>query len=149
MSAAAPEVLTPDMLAAIVNEVATAMLGEEAMPLPEGTVAGASGGQLTATVAIRGPWDGLVAVSCPREGAELLWRDVVRADSGEGADAADVDDAVKELANIVGGNIKALLPGTSSLGLPQVAGVPAGATPVCEIEVLALRTPMAISIWTV
>ena len=35
-------------------------------------------------------------------------------------DDEDIDDALGELANVVGGNVKAVLPGPSALGLPEV-----------------------------
>ena len=44
-------------------------------------------------------------------------------------DDEDVDDALGELANVVGGNVKAVLPGPSVLGLPEVGTAPAGRPP--------------------
>jgi chemotaxis protein CheX len=39
-------------------------------------------------------------------------------------DAEDVADALGELANVLGGNIKSVLPGESRLGLPQIGSAP-------------------------
>ena len=43
-------------------------------------------------------------------------------------DEEDVADALGELANVVGGNVKAVLPGPSVLGLPEVGTAPNPAT---------------------
>ena len=40
-------------------------------------------------------------------------------------DDEDVADALGELANVLGGNIKSVLPGPSALGLPQIGTAPA------------------------
>jgi hypothetical protein len=39
-------------------------------------------------------------------------------------DDEDVADALGELANVLGGNIKSVLPGESRLGLPQIGSAP-------------------------
>jgi hypothetical protein len=39
-------------------------------------------------------------------------------------DDEDVADALGELANVLGGNIKSVLPGPSALGLPKIGSAP-------------------------
>jgi len=63
-------------------------------------------------------------------------------------EAEDVDDALGELANVVGGNVKAALPGPSTLGLPQVGEAPGVRNPedVCRLEVLWRGQPLVVSV---
>jgi chemotaxis protein CheX len=82
---------------------------------------------LRASVRISGAWKGAVLLDCPLDlarqaAAQLLGEDpaaVTREQAG---------DVVGELANILGGNFKALVPAGSRLGLPAV--VEAGAGPL-------------------
>ena len=63
-------------------------------------------------------------------------------------DHEDVADAFGEIANVVGGNVKAALPGPSTLGLPQVGAAPAVRNPedVCRLEVLWRGQPLVVSV---
>ncbi|MES2521513.1 MAG: chemotaxis protein CheX [Gemmatimonadota bacterium] len=70
-------------------------------------------------VQITGAWNGAVAVQC----SELLARRATTAMMGmEDADIGltDIQDTLGELANMTGGNIKALMPETCAMGLPVV-----------------------------
>jgi hypothetical protein len=60
----------------------------------------------------------------------------------------DVADAFGEIANVVGGNVKAALPGPSVLGLPEVGDAPAVRNPadVCRVDVLWRGQPLTISV---
>ena len=60
----------------------------------------------------------------------------------------DVEDAFGEIANVVGGSIKAALPGPSGLSLPQVGHAPLVRNPadVCRVEVLWRGEPLTISV---
>ena len=53
-------------------------------------------------------------------------------------DDEDIEDALGELANVVGGNVKAVLPGPSALGLPEV-----GVRPRRRLRHLPRRPPVA------
>jgi chemotaxis protein CheX len=74
---------------------------------------------VTACVLISGGWEGAVIVQCEsqlarRSGALMF-------DSTPETIASDeVNDAMGELVNMVGGNFKTLIPGTCSLSLPAV-----------------------------
>lgn len=71
-------------------------------------------------VRIQGGWNGAVVLHC---GVELL-RLASKAMLGVSPEAAtrdDLRDSLGELTNITGGNIKAILPGPSTLSLPMVA----------------------------
>jgi CheY-specific phosphatase CheX len=74
---------------------------------------------LLASVHISGAWEGTVLLECAaalmsRAAAAML--EMAPEDLG----ADEVHDVLGELANIIGGNIKGLLPGPSSLSLPTV-----------------------------
>jgi chemotaxis protein CheX len=68
-------------------------------------------------VQISGAWDGAVAVQC---GEPLVRRAAVLMFGmpPEAVTSAEMQDALGELANMVGGNFKALLPEPSHLSLP-------------------------------
>ena len=70
-------------------------------------------------IQINGEWQGAIAVQC----SDALARLAARTMFGMTDDAISVDDlqdALGELTNMTGGNIKALLPGVCALGLPVV-----------------------------
>jgi hypothetical protein len=63
-------------------------------------------------------------------------------------DDEDVADGMGELANVVGGNIKAVLPGPSVLGLPEVGSAPAASSPAdtCRTDLLWRGQALTISV---
>ena len=66
-----------------------------------------------------GPWEGTVSVECPAPLAAAA----AAAMFGVAADdlgPEEIDDALGELANMTGGGLKALVPGSSTLSLPTV-----------------------------
>jgi chemotaxis protein CheX len=69
---------------------------------------------------IHGAWCGRVVLQCSTAFARLVAAKMFHASPAE-VSPADVVDAVGELANMLGGNVKALLPGPSLLSLPSVA----------------------------
>ena len=77
---------------------------------------------LSAVVAVDGDWRGAVALSCPPRTAQHISRTMLDlAGDDPDPDADDVDDAVREVANVLGGNVKALVPGGLILGLPVLS----------------------------
>jgi chemotaxis protein CheX len=75
--------------------------------------------ELTASVSVTGAWDGHVVVTSSLQAA----RHVAAAMLGHTHNDVtpdDVIDAMGELANVLGGNVKNLLPQPSVLSLPQV-----------------------------
>lgn len=75
---------------------------------------------LSAWVLVLGPWSGAVVVTTGASTALELTRALLRAADDEELTAEDVTDALGEVANVVGGNVKSLLTAPSVLGLPQV-----------------------------
>ncbi len=70
-------------------------------------------------VEIDGPWSGTVTVACSQRLATMITAQMFEVDQAE-ASHDDIVDAVGEIANMIGGNVKALLPGPSTLSLPSV-----------------------------
>jgi len=79
---------------------------------------------VSAWVDIIGPWRGSVVVTCAPATAQALTESVLMARPPTVVDDEDVADALGELANVLGGNIKSVLPGESKLGLPQLGSAP-------------------------
>ncbi len=75
---------------------------------------------VTGCVSISGEWEGAVTLGCTLAFA----RDMAAAMFDLSPDDLEMDevrDAVGEVTNMAGGNIKALLPGPSQLSIPSVA----------------------------
>ena len=95
-----------------------------------------------------GPWTGSVVLTTGRRTAEALSRALLRGNAPEVLEEEDVVDAYGEIANVVGGSVKATLPGQSALGLPSVGAAPQipNAADVCRLELLWRGEPVAISV---
>ena len=71
------------------------------------------------TVRISGAWDGEVRVHCSPELAHRVAAIMFAVDRAA-ANAAQAEDALRELANVTGGNLMEVLPGPSQLSMPSV-----------------------------
>jgi chemotaxis protein CheX len=126
--------LDPATVQAIADDVWTSLVGDGEVlvplpvPAPEVTV--------SAWVQITGPWNGAVVVTCDEPTAVALTECLLRARPPAVIEAEDVEDALGELANVLGGNVKAALPGSSTLGLPQTGPTPPAARPddLCRVD---------------
>jgi len=78
-----------------------------------------NGSSLTAIIHIEGAWTGAAVLSCSRNLAKTAASIMFSLDGQEPAND-EVRDALGELANVIGGNLKAMLPGPSHLSLPTV-----------------------------
>jgi hypothetical protein len=98
-------------------------------------------------VDVVGPWTGTVVLTTGRRTAEELCRALLAESAPEVLEDEDVADAFGEIANVVGGSVKATLPGPSALSLPGVGTAPAVRNPhdVCRIVVQWRGQPLAIS----
>jgi chemotaxis protein CheX len=99
-------------------------------------------------VDIVGPWNGAVVITTDRETAEELARCLLREHAPEVLEDEDVEDALGEMANVVGGNVKAVLPGPSVLGLPEIGTPPAAgnAADTCRVEGLWRGRPLSVTV---
>jgi CheY-specific phosphatase CheX len=96
----------------------------EAELIPVGLRSGGPG--LVAEVAVLGDTPARIAISIDRPGARAVTERMAGPVIGPALDDDDVADAVGELANVLGGNLKALLPEGSTLTLPSVGEGPTG-----------------------
>ncbi len=103
---------------------------------------------LSSWVDVVGPWTGTVVLTTGRETAAALCRALLADSAPEVLEHEDIADAFGEIANVVGGNVKAALPGPSTLGLPQVGEAPGVRNPedVCRLEVLWRGQPLVVSV---
>ncbi len=109
-----------DQIDSIMQAIWTSVLGielaEEAAPVHEDALDSIF---MTSCVHIAGPWSGAFTVACPqvlaRKCAALMFGMEVDAVSDD-----ETNDALGEIANIAGGNFKALLPSGCLLSLPTV-----------------------------
>ena len=74
---------------------------------------------VTGVVEVTDAWQGSVEVSCGRSGARGAAAAMLGIRPAEVTES-DVEDVLGELANMVGGNVKSLLPAPSRLCLPTV-----------------------------
>lgn len=79
----------------------------------------AAGEQITAAISLAGTWKGAVLVQCGLKEAFLFTSRMVGIDPPTALND-DVRDALGELANMVGGNLKSVLPAGVGLSLPTV-----------------------------
>jgi len=112
-------VLPPEGLVTELTQLVwTTMLGLEAH---DGSAL-AESAAITTAVDISGAWEGTIAMSFPPSLARKL---ATALDEGaEPPSESEVNDALCEIVNMVGGNLKAMLPGPSELSPPRVAGMP-------------------------
>ena len=103
----------------------------------------------TGCVQITGAWEGAVTVHCSVGLAKVLTAAMFMVDPQD-TTLEEVTDALGELANMVGGNVKALLPEPCRISLPAVAdgmdyrlSVP-GARPVTAVTWTCAGEPLMV-----
>ncbi|MGY1622504.1 chemotaxis protein CheX [Geodermatophilus sp. SYSU D00965] len=140
------ELLDEATVQEIADQAWAALVGEDEVlvPLPGELPADT----VSSWVEIVGPWTGTVVLTCARTTAEELARALLREHAPDELEAEDVDDALGELANVVGGNVKAVLPGPSVLGLPEVGVAPSPGSPddTCRVDAQWRGQPLTISV---
>jgi chemotaxis protein CheX len=102
-----------------VETVWATLLGLEVQRRAAATVETGADQCWAGTVRISGAWDGEVRVHCSQE---LAYRAaaILFAVERAAANAAQAEDALRELANVTGGNLMEVLPGPSQLSMPSV-----------------------------
>jgi chemotaxis protein CheX len=104
----------------VTQAVCECLLGDFAEPRPPSpSHAPPSEGELVAWVSITGAWSGDVKIRLSPELARRLAREILQIDP-DSTDDAGVRDVAGEVANMIGGNLKALLPEPCRLSLPKV-----------------------------
>ncbi|MDX6229674.1 MAG: chemotaxis protein CheX [Frankiales bacterium] len=105
-------------LATIVGEVWDSFLLGDLAALPEAT--NVPGLVTCANVSLTGVWQGVLMVECDADVADKLSCLLLGTKPGE-ATAVDIADTLGEIANVIGGNLKNVLPGPTLMSLPVVA----------------------------
>jgi chemotaxis protein CheX len=135
----------------VVTEVWSSMLSAESRvelvdPRPLLTDRAAEPSTWSAVVDVAGPAPRRVSVVTDDACARALTRHLLRVSAPADDDVAD---ALGELANIVGGNLKSLMPPPSALSLPSTArGVPAydASLPVSAVEATWNDRPVLVTV---
>jgi hypothetical protein len=130
----------------IVADVWQSLLGQQAAQVEH---AFGLDGTLTGSVDVRGDWTGLVTVTLPRRAADAVTRSMLGFDAADEVMDEDVRDAVGELANVIGGNVKALVPRPARLGLPRIVSglAPTHAQLVCRVGVEWSGQVARVAVW--
>lgn len=129
----------------VVEEVWSSFLGAD-----EPLVLGVPGTLVTgwsAAVTVTGAWAGMVSIELPTSVAEEVCRRMLGVEETHDEDVAD---AVGELVNMIGGNVKSLMPGPSVLSLPVVAAGrvarSSDTTEVCRLDAWWAGSPLQVSV---
>ena len=130
------DLLDDETVQSIAQEAWSALVGDDEflVPLP-GEL---PDDPLSSWVEIVGPWTGTVVLTCDRSTAEELSRALLKEHAPPVLEHEDVVDALGELANVVGGNVKAVLPRPSGLGLPEVGTTPPSGREADSVRVAVL-----------
>jgi chemotaxis protein CheX len=140
------ELIDDATVASIAEEAWVALVGEDEVLVPLSEEVPAD--RLSSWVDVVGPWTGSVVLTTGRQTAADLCRALLGDHAPELLNHEDVADAFGELANVVGGNVKAALPGPSALGLPEVGTGPDVRNPedLIRLDVLWRGQPLSISV---
>lgn len=107
--------LTNETIGEMTQEIWSALLADQGLLLP-----GDMGeGDLSATVSITGAWNGTACLACSEPAARRA-ASVMFDMTDDELSEEEIHDAIGELINVVGGNIKGILPGPTELSLPTV-----------------------------
>ena len=147
--------VTAEQITEIAQEVWESFLGLTLLPHPLGADAPAlTGRHMTGCVAVSGEWTGSVFLSCDLEVAAAAAEAMFAAEPGS-LSPDEVSDALGELTNMVGGNVKSLLPAPSRLSVPTIAvgesgsvRIP-GAVLLDRVVLVCAPGPLHISVWKV
>jgi CheY-specific phosphatase CheX len=106
-------------IAQIVATIWQSVLGIECQPTTD--LPGASTGTMLGCVHITGAWQGAVVLGCPKAFAARAATIMFNTPDQE-CNVTDMQDAIAELTNMIGGNLKALLTDAEAcqLSLPSV-----------------------------
>jgi hypothetical protein len=140
------ELIDEATVQSIAADAWTALVGEDEFLLPAPGPLPAD--VLSSWVDVVGPWTGTVVLTTGRRTAAELTRALLGDHAPDEIEDEDIADAFGEIANVVGGNVKATLPGPSALSLPDVGAAPAVRNPadLCRVDVLWRGEPLSISV---
>jgi chemotaxis protein CheX len=117
--------------------------------VPQAAIPPAPARIISGCVQFSGAWEGAVTIECSVEFARQAAATMFGVAAGS-ASVADTEDAIGELANMTGGNVKAMLPEPCRLSLPTVVqGADRttrlmGGTPVTTVAFDCQGTPLVV-----
>ena len=140
--------LTTETIVEMTQEIWTALLADDGNLHPGGR----GGGELSATVSISGAWNGTACLTCSETAARHA-AGVMFGMTDDEISRDEVFDAIGELINVVGGNIKGILPGPTELSLPSVHAdepfeVPGHLQLGYNVTFTWLDEPVVVTVWT-
>jgi chemotaxis protein CheX len=105
---------------------------------------------VVASVSLTGAWDGHVIISMTQAAATTIAAAMLDLDRAAVTDA-DINDATGEWVNVVGGNVKTLLPTPCQLSLPMTSRSGSrirypGTRPLCSVTLALAGEPVTVSI---
>jgi len=119
---------TADDLDTIAEQVWSAFLEGGSQAVVDSSGDAESPSDLAASIAIVGTFEGHVIVGSSDEGSRHVASALFEMPAEE-VTADEIGDALGELANVLGGNVKSILPAPSTMSLPQVARAENGRWP--------------------
>lgn len=136
MTPPTPVLAAQDLVEITADVWSAFLLAEDDVPLLPTAPGAPAEDAVHATVEVSGSWAGRVDLVLDGPSADRATRALLRLDAGSPVAPDDVFDAVGELANMVGGNVKSLAPEPSRLGLPAVGRgpLPDGGVVECEAD---------------
>ncbi len=140
------ELVTPtaEDLQALVEQVWTSYVDPEPL-LPAAPLV--DPGCWSAVTTVTGAWRGMVTVELPERAAHAVATRMLEVAE---ASREEMADAVGELVNMVGGNVKSLMPEPSQLSLPMVASgsitLPSGAQEACRADLAWQGMPITVRV---
>jgi chemotaxis protein CheX len=145
------EVVSPDDVCIIAQDVWVSFLNAQINRIAVDDTALSGRSSVVGAVRVTDAWFGAVVL----ELTPILARQVAATMFGTTADVvtdAEIVDALGELTNMIGGNIKSLLPAPSQLSLPMVSPsvwpttVP-GSVAVCRVAFAIGADTVHVSVW--
>lgn len=114
--------ITQEDLESITDNVWMSTMGLSVTPLIDRPTIATDAGTLTGVIEIDGAWRGSVTVACSRVLASLAARVFfgLTDDPNTEPTATQIEDALAEVTNMTGGNLKAIFPEPCVLSMPQV-----------------------------
>jgi CheY-specific phosphatase CheX len=111
------------------------------------------GGDVTVgCVTVTGEWQGNVLLACPAQLARMAASAMFDLPAAQ-LDDEQVADALGELTNMIGGNLKSLIPGPSRLSMPTVTVGASSTLPMPHAALLSTVSlaceglPLTVSVW--
>lgn len=112
--------LETSQLCALAETIWSSMLGLSLTPVDEFPPGHPGEPMVVGCIQITGEWQGALTLQCTGELAKVA-TSIMFDMPQEETDSSLIQDAVGELTNMLGGNLKSILPGPSSLSMPAVA----------------------------